>query len=316
MNSLPKAYIGVDVSKDLLDVYIHPIMKFHQVENSNKGIADFLEVLVNYDVQQIGFESTGGYENLLLQCTQKAGYEPWPINPAQIKAFKQSEGKKAKTDQLDAKMIALFVAQKTRPYVPLKLSDEALKLKSLVKRRIDLVDACAAEKTRLKHPGQIFCAKDIEAHIEFLEQRINLLAEEIQRMIQDNDDWKNKSSKLESIPGVGKNTASVLVATLPELGTLDKKEIAALVGVAPFTKQSGQYKGASFIEGGRFEPRESLYMSILSGIRCNPVLKEFYERLCNKGKKPKVAMVGCMRKLIVIMNEMIKDNSSWDFKTA
>ena len=310
MNSMiSPIYVGVDVSKDFLDVYLHPLGKELRIPNTQEGLNKLIKVLANYDVRQIVCESSGGYEYLMLQ--KLADYKIWQVQPKRIRSFIISEGIKAKTDKIDARMIALFASQKQPAYQSIDSSKDQEKLAAWVKRRMDLVYDMTCENNKLRHPQEVHCKEFIAQHISFLENQIKTIENEINKLIKANKVLQNEAEIIESVPGVGKITAATLLAEVPELGKIGNKQIAALVGVAPFIKQSGMSKGTATISGGRNQVRSVLYMASLAAIRFNPPLKLFYDRLRKAGKRPKVALVAVMRKLLVILNTMICNNQLW-----
>src|SRR5258706_1576157 len=311
MKKITNFFVGVDVSKKWLDIYIHPKNEFFRISNCVIGINKLLQTLSAYNIERIVCESSGGYENLLLNLCAEAQYKIWQVDPKRIKAFIVSEGIKAKTDKIDAKMIALFASQKEPKYDKHQKSLVHCKLRALVQRKTDLTNMASMEKKRLNGPNELYCKENIENILKIFSDNINTLDVEIQKIIDEDDDMNNRKQILESIPGIGKTTAANLIAHMPELGTVENKEAAALLGVAPYTKQSGTYKGQETISGGRFAPRCALYMAALTACRYNPVMKNFYSRLRNTGKKPKVAVVAVMNKLIVTINAMCKKNMKW-----
>ena len=311
MEKITNFFVGVDVSKKWLDIYIHPKNEFFRISNCVIGINKLLQTLSAYNIERIVCESSGGYENLLLNLCAEAQYKIWQVDPKRIKAFIVSEGIKAKTDKIDAKMIALFASQKEPKYDKHQKSLVHCKLRALVQRKTDLTNMASMEKKRLNGPSGLYCKENIENILKIFSDNINTLDVEIQKIIDEDDDMNNRKQILESIPGIGKTTAANLIAHMPELGTVENKEAAALLGVAPYTKQSGTYKGQETISGGRFAPRCALYMAALTACRYNPVMKNFYSRLRNTGKKPKVAVVAVMNKLIVTINAMCKKNMKW-----
>lgn len=314
MKNITKTYVGVDVSKKQLDIYIHPIENSTYFDNSKDGINKMIKLLSSLNVEQIVCESTGGYENLMIDMLRETDFKVWQVEPNRIKSFIRSKGRKAKTDKIDAKMIALFAARETPEYEQLSLCKNHKLLQSLIKRRRDLTAMIKAENLRLKNPSLELCAKDIKVHIKFMTKQIKTLEKKIQELIDNDDDLNKKAKIIESVPGVGKTTAAIIIAEMPELGKIENKKVAALVGVAPYTKQSGQYRGKAVIAGGRGVVRAAIYMAALVASRYNPAMKEFYERLCKTNKKPpKVALVAIMRKLIVILNVMIKKQVMWHY---
>lgn len=311
MKKVTNIFVGVDVSKHFLDIFLYPKNEHFRIANSQAGIDKLLQTLSMYTVKRIACESTGGYENLLLDLCRQKNYDIWQIDPKRIKAFIISEGIRAKTDKLDAKMIALFAAKKAPKYEKQKVSLNHYKLRALVQRRSDLVAMASMEKKRLKGPTGLYCKENIEQVLKILNEHIDSLDEKIQDLIDQDDDMDDRKEILESIPGIGKTTAASLIAHMPELGKIENKQAAALIGVAPYTKQSGAYKGNEMISGGRLAPRCALYMAALAACRYNPRMKKFYTRLRNAGKKPKVAVVAVMNKLIITINAMCKNNTRW-----
>ena len=312
MKNIPKVYVGVDVSKNRLDVYLHPIEKAIFFTNSEDGIKKLIEALLVYEVGQIVCESTGGYEDRMLKMLRESGYKVWQVEPNRIKSFIRSKGKKAKTDTIDAYMIALFAAQEVREYEHIDYGATHGLIRDLVKRKKDVTEMVVAERQRLKHPSEITCAVSIQKHIDFMNQEIKELEDKIKQLIEEDVDLNKKAKIISSVPGVGKATVAMLIAEMPELGKIKNKKAAALVGVVPYTQQSGQYKGKAFISGGRGFVRSALYMAALVASRFNSEMKEFYTRLIDIGKKaPKVALVAIMRKLVVIINIMLTNDIEW-----
>lgn len=312
MEKITQNYIGVDVSKKQLDVYIYPTEKLVSFVNSEDGIIKMIQQFSGYSVEQIVCESTGGYEDLMIKMLRKKGYKVWQVEPNRIKSFIRSKGRKAKTDAIDARMIALFAAQETPEHDYVDYGKNTKLIHDLVKRKQDLTAIVTTEKQRLKHPSQVNCVVEIKELIDFLNNQIKNLSDRIQRLIDEDDQLSKKAKIIESVPGVGKATAAMLIAELPELGSTENKKIASLVGVAPYTQQSGQYKGKAFISGGRKTVRSAIYMAALVASRYNTPLKEFYRRLCDISKKPpKVALVAVMRKLVTILNTMVKNKTTW-----
>jgi transposase len=309
--NVTKTFIGVDVSKDTLAIHLHPQSIYFTVENSAKGIEELLGKLATHNVEQIVCESSGGYETLALGALRSVDYKVWQVDPSRIKAFIRSEGIKAKTDKSDAAMIALFASQKTCKYERKGKSEKELKLQALVRRKADLVAMIAAEKCRFKNPSQIGAKSFIDDHIEFMEKQAEMLEQQIAQIIENDDEWNRKAQILVSVPGVGKISVAALISEMPELGTVTNKQAAALLGVAPYTIESGNYRGVAVIKGGRSIPRNVLYMATMSAVRCNSTLKIFYNRLLKAGKKRKVAIVAAMHKLITILNSMLKYGKKW-----
>lgn len=313
MNNLTKVFVGVDVSKYFLDIHINPTNESIRIKNDFEHFGELLQYLGDYRVEQIVCESSGGYEQNFLHFMKIKNYKTWLVDPKRIKAFIFSEGVKVKTDKVDARMIAKFASKMNCKYNQNKYSCNE-DLRELVKRKIEITNMISDEKKRLKGPTTKIAKKMIEKHIAFMEKEIKFVDKKINGLIEKNKATKEKMEILKTVPGIGEVVSSTLVAYLPELGKINNKQIAALVGVAPFNKESGNYIGISKISGGRPAPRKAIYMAALTASRSNPNLKVFYDKLINKGKKPKVALVAVMRKMIVISNTMIKNNSKWDSK--
>lgn len=300
-------WVGTDVSKARLDSYVLLDGQILQTQNTAIDIASLLTHLLTLPRPFVVVESTGGLERALVRALQEAQIPVAIVNPRQVKAFATALGK-AKTDRLDAEVIARF-GQATSPRPRPPVSVAAQQMSDLVRRRQQLVAIQVAEKNRLKQPDQSMIS-DINQHVEFLQHRIDALNEQIQLLTQ-HPEWQRKRIILCSVQGIGAITAALCLAEWPELGILCDKQIARLVGVAPINHDSGQHTGKRMIQGGRTAVRCGLYMATLSAIRFNPVIKAFYQRLLAKGKLKKVAIVACMRKLLVILNAMIRNNTTW-----
>lgn len=303
-----KTWVGIDVSLALLDIYVLPQGLTLQQPNSEAGIQVLIEQLLLLPSPLVVVESTGGLERLLVSSLQRVNLAVAIANPRRVKGFAIAIGK-AKTDKLDAQVLAQF-AQSVEPRVQSTVAPEAQQLSDLVRRRQQLVEMQVAEKNRLTRASQSV-QTDIKAHIEEMQKRIETLNEQIQSLGQQQRDWQRKDEILQSVKGIGKVTSALCLAELPELGTLSEKQIARLVGVAPINHDSGKHKGKRMISGGRTSVRCGLYMATLVAIRHNSVIQTFYERLLANGKLKKVALVACMRKLLVILNAMIRDNKTW-----
>ena len=311
MKNLTNEFVGVDVSKKRLDIYIYPTNKSFSVKNCKQGIASFLRRLGEKNVQSIVCESSGGYEHKMLQQASAEGYSVFRVDPKRVKSFIFSQGIRAKTDKIDAKMIALFAEKTTTKFKHVNLSSEEEELKELTKRKFDLTQMIAKEKVRVKAPMAHYCKEEISEHILFMKKQREALNDKISTAIGKNKNWKKKAEIVESMPGIGNGTSAVLISEVPELGKLNGKQISSLIGVAPFTKQSGSYEGKAYIGGGRAAPRHAIYMAVLTASCHNPVLKSFYNGLIKRGKPPKVALVAVMRKIIVILNAMMRDQQTW-----
>lgn len=303
-----KTWVGVDVSKASLDVYCLPQGITLQVANTDAGVQDLLTRFQSTPPHVVVVESTGGLERTLVAGLQQAGVPVAIANPRKVKGFAIALGK-AKTDKLDAEVIARFAHSVNLQPQPV-IAASAQQLSDLTHRRQQLVDMQVAEKNRLSRASSVVQA-DIEAHLQQLEARIAALNEQIQTLGQQQADWQRKNDLLQSVKGMGAVTAALCLVELPELGKLSEKQIARLVGVAPINHDSGQHKGKRMIAGGRTQVRCGLYMATLVATRHNPVIRDFYQRLLAKGKLKLVALVACMRKLLVILNAMLRDNKPW-----
>ncbi len=306
MTNVSKVYIGVDVSKNKLDIYIHPLGKFFKIANTEEEITKLIKELAKYDVAQVACEATGGYEKMLSQILKNNLYNIWIVDPRRIKDFIIASGCKTKTDKIDAQKIAEFATKNSRGYETFYKTKNEDKLLALVNRKGDLTKFLAAEKTRLKHPSHTLYLASIKKLIKTLESEIKIIDKQIQNLIQQDDDLNTKSKFLESIPGIGKASAATLLSFVPELGKLSNRKISALVGVCPYDNESGKYKGKKYIRGGRITPRNTLYMCALTTIKYNLIFKNFYDRLIANKKPFKVAIVAVMHKLIILANSLLK----------
>jgi len=307
--STQKKYAGIDVSKHKLNIAIYPSNEEWETGNDDEGIAQIVKKMKQKKVELVVLEPTGGYERPLVLALHLATVRLALINPRQGRDFAKSLGRLAKTDRVDAMMLARF-GEATKPE-PREIPDKAsLELEALVLRRRQLVSIKAAEKCR-RSTSLSFIRLEIDEHIRLLEKQIKVLGKQIDERIKNNEEWKARSKILETVPGVGEVTSMTLVAELPELGHLDKKKIAALVGVAPMNCDSGKYRGKRRIWGGRASVRSALYMATFSAVRWNPVIRSYFESLMARGKLYKVAMVACMHKLLGILNAMVAHNKPW-----
>ena len=302
--------MGVDVSGKRLDVHILPQERAGKFANDPVGIGELIDLAKELDVGLIVMEATGGLERAL---TVDCGLRRMPVavmNPRQIRDFARSTGRLAKTDALDAQVIARFAAA-VRPEVRPLPDAEAARLKALVARRQQIVEMRTAESNRLKRASKaVHCG--IESHIQYLTQELEDLDREMEDFIKENAAWTWKAKALKDVPGIGSVSCMTLLASLPELGSLNRREIAALVGVAPLNRDSGTHRGKRSVWGGRANVRRTLYMAGMSARVHNPLIKTFYERLVGNGKPSKVAMVACMRKLLTIINAMLRDGTTWN----
>ena len=302
-------FVGIDVSKDRLDVHIHPTGEAFAVTRDAAGIEDLVGRIAAHAPTIIAVEATGGFETVVAASLAAASLPVVVVNPAQVRAFAQALGRRAKTDPIDAAVIARFVAATTPEIRP--LPDEAtLTLADLVARRRQIIEMIVAERQREKRAkGRI--KRSIARLLKSLEAELNDLDKDLDDAIRGSPAWRDKENLLASVPGIGPTIARTLIAELPELGTLDRRQIAALAGLAPWTRQSGKWRGKSFIGGGRSTVRTALFMGALVAARCNPSLNTFYKRLLAAGKPKMVALIAVTRKLLTILNAILRDNRPW-----
>jgi transposase len=304
-----EAYIGVDVSKDLLDVKVLPSEQAQQFSNDDPGIKKLITFVKKVDPQLIVFESTGGLEMLAVGSLIENHMPVVVINPRQVRDFAKATGRLAKTDSIDADTIARF-ARDIRPEVrPIK-DEHAQLLSALNARRRQIVDMLVAEKNRLYSAPKPNIT-NIQKHIQYLERALEDINKDINKTIKKSPTWCENDRILQSFKGVGPVVSATLLCDVPELGTLNRKKIATLVGVAPLNCDSGRYRGKRRIKGGRANVRRKLYMAAVASIRYNPAIKDFYNRLIDAGKPPKLALTACMRKILTILNAMIKNRTYW-----
>lgn len=309
MNTTPAAFVGIDVSKATLDVALRPSGERFSASNDEAGIRVVLDRLRPLTSALVVLEATGGFENATVAALATAGLQVVVANPRQIRDFARATGQLAKTDRIDADILALF-ADRVRPQ-PRPLPNEAAQaLDALLTRRRQLLEMLTAEKNRLGFARPPI-RKSISQHIRWLERQLAGVDHDLDRTIQQSPLWRAKEDLLRSVPGVGPVVSRTLLGELPELGTLNHKQIAALVGVAPLARDSGTLRGRRIVWGGRAPVRSALYMSALVASRHNPVIRAFYLRLRAAGKPRKVALTACMRKLLTILNAMARDETPW-----
>lgn len=310
-------WIGIDVAKDSLDVAYTSAggTERHSVENSRIGRSSLIERLPAQAEARVVVEATGGYERALVTVLIEAGYRVAVVNPRQVRDFAKALGILAKTDRIDALVLARF-GEQVQPRLLEEDPASRAELMQLVARRRQLIDLRTMESNRLAQSTARAAQKSIRHVLKLLEKEIDQLEAEITRLLGSDDDWRAKIEVLSSVPGVAKVTSATLVAEVPELGRLNRQAIAALVGLAPFNDDSGRHRGARRITGGRSAVRHVLYMAALSARRCNPVIHAFAQRLAAQGKKPKVIIAACMRKLLVILNTMLKNNTPWKLQPS
>jgi transposase len=305
----PVIFVGIDVCKAQLDVAIRPTAASLAVANDKAGIKMLVKRLEKIRPTLVVLESTGGLERAVMVALMGAEIPVTMVNPRQVRDFAKSTGELAKTDRIDAAILAHY-AEVLRPE-PRALPDQVtLELRALTTRRRQLLEMIGAEKNRLSTASKAV-TKRISAHIRWLEQELDRADQDLDRSIGQSPIWQENEELLRTTPSIGPVTSRTLLAELPELGGLNRKQISALVGLAPFNRDSGSLKGRRSIWGGRASVRSTLYMAALVATRRNPVIRDFYKRLTAKGKLFKVALVACMRKLLTILNSMIKHKTSW-----
>ena len=303
-------FIGIDVSKDRLDVCIRPSGETFTVTRDGEGLERLGERLCALAPVLIVMEATGGYETVAASALAAAHLPLAVVNPRQIRDFARSTGKLAKTDRLDAAAIAHF-AEAIRPPAQPVTDDEAQALGELVARRRQVIEMIVAEKNRRRLAGQPRVLKAIDRHVDLLQAELSDLDRDIDGAIRKSPAWQADADLLASVPGVGKATLRTLIAELAELGRLDRRKIAALVGVAPINRDSGVWRGRRTIAGGRTTVRTALYMAALVASRANPVIAPYYQKLRASGKSGKQALVACIRKLLLILNAIMRDRKPW-----
>lgn len=306
----PATFVGIDLSKDRLDVHFLPQGQSFSCPHDRTGIRQLLEQLRTLGPCSIVLEATGGLERRLAAELLDAGHQVARVNPRQVRDFARALGRLAKTDSLDAHLLALF-AQHVQPRPLEKTSEKQAQLEELVTRRRQLLGLQTMESNRLDQLTSKLPRQSIRKVLALLEKQISQLDHQIAQLIQADDDWRHKAQLLQSVPGVGPVTSASLLAELPELGKLNRQEIASLVGLAPFNRDSGRFQGQRSIWGGRATVRSVLYMAALTARRSNPSIRAFAQRLEQSGKRFKVVLTACMRKLLLILNALLKTNSSW-----
>jgi len=308
-----KVFVGVDVSKDCLDVALRPIGQVQTFPNDNTGIDKLVQDIAEAKPCLIVLEATGGYELALTAALMKGGMPVVVINPRQARDFAKATGKLAKTDKIDANTLAHYAEAIQPPVRPLP-DERQRELSLMLARQRQLVDMLAMEKNRLHNCPSTRVKKDVEVHIKWLKAQIKQLDKDIGSLILKSPAWRAKDELLQSVPGVGSTVSRALIAYMPELGKLDRQKIAALAGLAPFNRDSGNMRGARTIWGGRSKIRSLLYMAAVASLRFNPTIRAFYDRLVAAGKPKKLALTACMRKLLTILNAIVKTGSPWDIK--
>ncbi len=306
--------VGVDVGKSKLDIVLHPLDLHFSIPNDDEHIQKIVQILKTHQVKRIVTEATGRYEHAFVFACDKADLPVVVVNPTNIRRYAQAIGVLAKTDKIDATVIAQFAATIQPDIKPIPDRQSRI-IKDLLIPRTQLLEMQTMEKNRLQiMPKEQHSS--IKALLKSLQTQIEKLTLKLDQLVAEVKHWRIKTEILTSVPGVGKVLAYTLLSELPELGKLNRKEIAVLVGVAPMNRDSGSYNGKRHIRGGRHRIRTVMFMAMLSSIQCNPVFKRYYEHLKAVGKLPKVALIACMRKLIVILNTMLKNEERWNEKSA
>jgi len=307
-------FVGIDISKDHFDIHIRPDDRHQRFTYDHDGQVSLVEMMIEVQPQLIVMEATGGYEQRLVAVMAAQQLPVAVVNARRVRDFAKATGQLAKTDRLDAAVMSDF-AEKLRPQAGALPDESREELKALVARRRQLVDMITAENNR-----QLMATKDIQReirkHIDWLKKRLKKVDEDMSRRIKASPIWKAKDDILQSTPGIGPTTSTTMLAALPELGTLNRRSIAALVGVAPMNRDSGKWRGRRSIQGGRGAVRTTLFMCTLVAVKHNPAIRTLYQRLLAAGKPKMVAITACMRKLLTILNAMLKTDRHWSDEHA
>ena len=304
------AYVGIDVAKNTLDIHIRPAGRHIHCTTSIKDVQTLIGQLKDLDRPLIVLEATGGYGTSLAAELQAEGLDVALVNPRQVRNFARALGRLAKTDRIDAEVLALF-AERMQPPPRSVGTENDLKIKALVARRRQLVAMSIAEQNRLKRAKDRTVVASIQAVLELISRQIAQTEEQLHEAVKQSPNWTHKAKLMKSVPGVGQATTFMLLANLPELGQINRRQIAALVGVAPMNRDSGLLRGRRTTIAGRSEVRKALYMATLVATRHNPHIRSYYCRLVEAGKKKMIALVAAMRKLLIILNTMIKNDQPW-----
>jgi|HubBroStandDraft_1064217.scaffolds.fasta_scaffold158845_1 transposase len=310
MNPNAESFVGIDIAKKHLDVCLLPQRHSFQLPHTEQGLKDLIRQLLQIKPTLIVVEATGGYERRLAAELLAAGLTLAVVNPARVRHLAKGHGTLAKNDRIDAFNLAQF-AQIVRPTPRQKTTQKQAELTDLVARRRQLVEMITMESNRLEKQPAAEVRQSIQRMMDLLQQQRQEIDNRIAQELGSDDEWNGKIQKLQSVPGVGAVTAATLVAELPELGKLNRRQIAALAGLAPFDADSGSWHGRRFIRGGRKSVRVTLHMATLTATRCNPLIRTYYQRLIGKGKSFRCAMVACARKLLILLNTLLKENRSW-----
>jgi transposase len=311
MDGANLTWVGIDVAKATLDLHFLPSGQAHSLANSPAGHRQLLKLLPAPGACRIVLEATGGYERQLVADLLDAGFHVAVVNPKRVRDFAKALGLAAKTDRLDARVLALF-AERVQPAPAQKTPEKQAEIQQLVARRRQLIDLRTQESNRWDVTRSKPAKKSIQAVLNTLERQVRDIEKAIANLVESDDDWRQKTELVQSVPGLGGVTATTLLADVPELGQLNRQQISSLVGLAPFNRDSGQHQGKRTIGGGRKSVRSVLYMAALAARRCNPVIKAFADRLAQHGKPFKVVLTACMRKLLVIVNSLLKSGQPWN----
>jgi len=309
-----KVYIGIDIAKASMDMAQHPDGERWSFTNDDRGISEAVSTLRKLSPALIVMEATGGIEAPLVAALAVAELPVVIVNPRQIRDFAKAMGKLAKTDVLDAQVMAYFAAT-VQPKLRTLPDAQSKEFAAILARRRQIIEMLTAERNRLSSAREVVRER-IKDHIAWLDQELGSIDEELRHSVKRSPAWREKDNLLQSVPGVGPVLSATLLADVPELGTLNRRQIAALVGVAPLNRDSGKLRGKRSVWGGRAKVRPALYMGTLVAIRHNIVIKTFYQRLCAAGKEKKVALTACMRKLLIILNAMLKYRTPWNYAST
>lgn len=301
--------VGVDVGKSFLDIFIFELDRHWQVHNTKEGIAELVKQLKRYKLSRIVVEATGGYERRLVEALAEAGLPVVVVQPMNIRQFAKAQGVLAKTDKIDARVIAQFGAI-IKPEIRKISSKKVRHIRDLLARKRQLSEMRTQELNR-QHKAEKKLAASHKRALKFLEKEIEWVNTQLAKEVALVSEWQATYNLLSTVPGIGDGVAFTLLGELPELGSLTNRQVAALCGLAPYNRDSGGMTGRRRIRGGRAPIRTVLYMAMLSAIQCNPIMKQFYNRLVAEGKHKKVALTACMRKMMIILNAMIRDGKTW-----
>ena len=307
---MSQTYVGIDVAKQHLDLHLLPQGSARRVDNNDDGIDQLCVQLAELNLERIVVESTGGYENRLVAELHAAGLPVVVVNPRHVRDFARATGRLAKTDRIDAEILARF-ARDIRPAIREAVDPKLREIKDLVARRRQLIALRTAEKNRTEHAEQTLVRRSIRCMVKAIETQIRIVEKTITTCIRNSPLYQRRADIITSVTGFADRSASAIIADMPELGALNRRQAGALVGVAPINRDSGTLRGKRTIGGGRASLRMAFYMPTLVAIQHNPDIKAFYQRLLDNGKSKMTAVVACMRKLVVLLNTLIKENRTW-----